>query len=99
MDTKLTKDLEEQGLIRELIRLVNAERKKQGLTINDLVKFYYKTNDQNLETIFRDYEEKIKESTKSKKLIKEDADHEKWVKLNISKKELSIRLVAPGAPD
>jgi isoleucyl-tRNA synthetase len=37
LDTKITKELEEEGKDREWVRNVNSERKKMGLTPNDVV--------------------------------------------------------------
>jgi len=41
LDTKITPELEEQGMIREFIRKIQAERKKQGLTPKDKIRVYF----------------------------------------------------------
>ncbi len=41
LDTKITPELEEQGMVREFIRQIQAERKKQGLTPKDKIKVYF----------------------------------------------------------
>jgi len=48
LDTQLTNDLIEEGLVREVMRAVQDERKAQGLGFADRISFCYSTNDQML---------------------------------------------------
>jgi isoleucyl-tRNA synthetase len=45
LDTELTDQLRQEGLLREMIRKTNAQRKKAGLTINDHVDLKVQTED------------------------------------------------------
>jgi len=65
LDTKITPELKEQGLVREFIRQVQAERKKQGLTPKNPIKVYF--NDTKLKQIIEKNRDQIK-----KQVIAED---------------------------
>ncbi|MBU1180343.1 isoleucine--tRNA ligase [Patescibacteria group bacterium] len=67
LDTKITQELKEEGCVRELIRGVNALRKKAGLTPKDKVVLYLQA-DKKLEKVFEKNKEKILKTTISKKL-------------------------------
>lgn len=45
-DTNITPELEKEGVERELIRLINAERKKAKLQISDIISATYSTDDE-----------------------------------------------------
>lgn len=51
LDTKMTPELQQQGLHRELVRQINALRKKQGLTIHDRVHIIFSTDSQSLQEL------------------------------------------------
>jgi isoleucyl-tRNA synthetase len=51
LDPTLSGDLKREGLQRELVRQINALRKKQGLTINDLVIVRYATDSAALQQV------------------------------------------------
>jgi len=71
LDTKLTKELEEEGMVREFIRKVQAERKKQGLTPKDRINLYY--NDK----IIEKNKEQVLKAVIADKLIKGEFKIEK----------------------
>ncbi len=48
LNTDLNPELKAEGNLRELIRNINALRKKAGLTIGDKVEIYFQTKDQEL---------------------------------------------------
>jgi len=60
LDTKLTPELKEQGMVREFIRSVQAERKKQGLTPKDKIKVCF--GDKELKEIIEKNKGQIKKS-------------------------------------
>ena len=41
LDTKITPELKQEGMIRDFIRQIQAERKKKGLTPKDKIKVYF----------------------------------------------------------
>ncbi len=63
LDTKISSELEEEGMAREFIRQVQALRKKEGLIPRDKIKVYYSEN--------KDIIEKYKDEIK-KQVIAED---------------------------
>ncbi len=65
LDTKITPELKEQGMVREFIRQIQAERKKQGLIPKDKIKVYF--NDAKLKQIIEKNRDQIK-----KQVIAED---------------------------
>ena len=70
LDTKLTDELKAQGLVREIVRTVNALRKDAGLSIGDRVTLNFETADPSTEKVMRDFEDKIKKETLSDKIEK-----------------------------
>lgn len=47
LDTAITRELEIEGLSREIIRTVNAIRKEVGLSVNDSAQLYYSSDELN----------------------------------------------------
>ena len=66
LNTKITQGLKEEGCVRELIRSINAHRKKIGLTPKDEVIVFIDTG--KLKSIFEKNKEKILKSTVGKEL-------------------------------
>ena len=58
-DFEITQELKQEGLKREMTRVVNGLRKKQGLGINDKIVLGYKTQSQELIDVFNN--EKLKQ--------------------------------------
>jgi len=65
LNTQITKELEEEGMIREFTRQIQAERKKAGLTPKDKIKVCF--GDSKIKEIVEKNKEKIK-----KQVIAED---------------------------
>lgn len=59
LNTTLSADLEEEGIVRELIRHVNALRKEKGLTIQDSITLAYDTSDNALVHIIEKYKDEL----------------------------------------
>ncbi|MBU2595929.1 isoleucine--tRNA ligase, partial [Patescibacteria group bacterium] len=64
LDTEITPELKEKGVVRDLIREINALRKKEGLTIKDRTKIIFGA-DIKTKKIIKKYKEEILESTLS----------------------------------
>ena len=72
LDTRITKELEEEGLIREFIRQIQALRKEKGLTPKDKIRVYFglsaavptkvgtKVGDSKLKDIIEKHKDQIK---------------------------------------
>jgi len=71
LDLKITKELEQEGIVREFIRKVQDERKKQGLTPNDKINLYYN------EEIIEKNKEQVLKAVIADKLIKGEFKVEK----------------------
>ncbi len=63
LDTLLTPELQEKGLLRDLVRQVNALRKKQGLTIKDRVAVIFKTDSADLTAVITKYGDELQQGT------------------------------------
>ena len=91
LDTKLNKELKEEGLVRELIRSVNALRKKQGLTIKDKVEVNFQTEDQELVKVIENNHDELCKGTSSKSFIASTGTEE--VKINEKVLHLTLNKV------
>ena len=70
LDTKISKSLREEGLMREVIRNVQSARKKAGLEVNDRISLWLKSSDDMLTTVIssKHLSDKIKQETLAKTL-------------------------------
>ena len=69
LDTELTAELKEEGLVRELTRNINDMRKEAGLTPEDKIILYYDVRPgQNFQEFFSRWEEIIKAETRSSQI-------------------------------
>ncbi|MGC9048940.1 MAG: isoleucine--tRNA ligase [Patescibacteria group bacterium] len=69
LETKITPQLKEEGLFREIIRQINSLRKEAELTIKDKINLYYQTESAELKNVFQKFALEIKNETVSKNLI------------------------------
>jgi len=81
LDTKLTPELKEEGLLRELVRTINGMRKKAGLTLSDRVKIEYKLADEELKSVLSKYSSELKKSTLADEIMESGGKIEE-VKIN-----------------
>jgi len=63
IDEKLTAELKREGLMREVIRYVQAARKKAGLNVDDHIKLFLETDDTELAKAIGEYQEAIHAET------------------------------------
>ncbi|MGB9726485.1 MAG: isoleucine--tRNA ligase [Minisyncoccia bacterium] len=95
LNTEITPELKEEGIIRELIRQIQEQRKNQKLTLKDKVILNLYTPDKELKEILEKNQEKLAKETIAKKLIilkekpqkaeKLDFDQEIWLLLDKEK--------------
>jgi isoleucyl-tRNA synthetase len=55
LDLTITDELKYEGMVREMVRQINAMRKDAHLTIGDTISLYYEIPDAELEKIFLHY--------------------------------------------
>ncbi len=65
LNTLITKELEEEGIVREFVRQIQELRKKNGLTPKDKIRVFY--TDKNLNEVLKKHERQVK-----KQVIAED---------------------------
>lgn len=65
LDTQITNELKEEGILRELVRAVNNLRKDKKLTINDQVDLVYQTDSPELKLVINKYQKELQENTRS----------------------------------
>jgi isoleucyl-tRNA synthetase len=95
VNTNISKDLESEGLARDLVRRIQALRKEADFDIDDQIITYYE-GDQEIEIVFQEESAYIKEETLSDDLKHKKAPLEaivqeyeidgQWVKLGVLKK-------------
>jgi len=65
LDIKLTPELKQEGIKRELVRAINNARKNSGMTIQDRAIIYYQTESKDIKQAFEKFGEEIKKDTLS----------------------------------
>ncbi|MBU0597769.1 isoleucine--tRNA ligase, partial [Patescibacteria group bacterium] len=71
LDKTITDELKGLGVVREVIRQINAMRKDAQLTIDDLITLYYEVEDEFLEKIITHYKKDICSETLASECLKE----------------------------
>jgi isoleucyl-tRNA synthetase len=94
LDTELTDELREEGILRELIRSINNLRRERKLTVNDKIHLAYQTDSKELKTTINKYQKELLENTRSlsiKELSNENVERQqiKEIKMN----ELLVKIV------
>lgn len=72
--TEITRDLEKEGMARELIRAINSIRKEEKLTMNDIGSVIWNSDDDIVKEVFEDYGSEISRATHSNNIKKGDAN-------------------------
>ncbi len=63
LDTSVSAELKEEGLVRDLVRLINAARKAAGFTINDRVSIRLQSDLSTIPSVIQHHDDAIKQST------------------------------------
>jgi isoleucyl-tRNA synthetase len=92
LDTNLTDDLKEKGVLRELIRFINVLRKESGLKPVDKPVETYQTESASLLAVIEKYKEEIIKSTSAGSLEKVDASPETQLVKKINGEEIILGL-------
>lgn len=62
MDTKITPELKQEGIYREILRLIQDQRKISGFSAGQIINLFYQA-DKELEKIIKSYRDKIEKNT------------------------------------
>ncbi|HKK54633.1 MAG TPA: isoleucine--tRNA ligase [Patescibacteria group bacterium] len=94
LDTNLSPDLIEEGMKREIIRVINNLRKNSGLTIEDRVVVYYSSLEPEFAAAINKYQEDIEREVLADKITKLETEVETEIKkqININNKSINIGL-------
>lgn len=94
LDTTLTDDLLQEGIIRDLIRKFNSERKNANLTINDNIAISMEVDDHFIRNSIKKFESDLKENLQAKKiLLNLDNNFEKEFKIKGKNIKFTINVV------
>lgn len=91
IDEKLTPALKREGLMREVIRHVQAARKSAGLNVDDRIELALTTNSQQLQKAIDEHAKTIQQETLASKISKSVDGHTVIVK--VEGEELEVCLV------
>ncbi len=69
LDTVITPELAAEGMLRELVRSINALRKQQKLTLQDHITITYQTTDALVQQVFTTQAEQLQQSVLAKALV------------------------------
>ncbi len=90
LDFTITPELKREGLMREVVRVVQAARKDAGLNVDDRITLQLTTDDTELRSAIDEHAETIKTETLAVKLASVDGGYE--TKVKVEGKELAICL-------
>ena len=80
LDTHISADLESEGWAREIIRLIQTQRKEQDFDLSDRISVTYKTDSEKLKSAFAVHTDMIKSEVLALQItIQEDLDAETFV--------------------
>ncbi|MDD5551670.1 MAG: isoleucine--tRNA ligase [Candidatus Pacebacteria bacterium] len=71
LDTKITKELKEEGFLREITRAIQEMRKKGGLSKENVIEIHYKGDEKN-SNILKKKKNFVKEETLAKDLLEKE---------------------------
>jgi len=89
IDSSITIELKQEGMLRELVRTINGMRKTAGLTPGDVITLQYQTDSEELKKVFAQYGDELKKSVIASE-IKEGKGGEE-VNVNGEKVKIEIK--------
>lgn len=93
LDTILTEELKQEGLIREIIRSIQSARKQANLNIDDRIKLELAINDDELKQAIDRFETLLKTEVLASELIITDDLNQEFDKSNVNNIEFGIKLM------
>jgi isoleucyl-tRNA synthetase len=93
LDTTVTKELEQEGIVRDLVRYIQSMRKSAGFNIEDTIITYYEADGQIREAIER-WDPYLKGETLSKDLVAGEPPAEAYrEKVDVAGQEVELAVV------
>ncbi len=90
IDTKITPELKQEGLMREVIRAVQNARKQADLQVDDRIKLRLATDDKQLAKAINEHGDTITTETLTTKLTDQKLAHSSTTKIDDSHLEISL---------
>jgi isoleucyl-tRNA synthetase len=81
LDLVITPELKREGLMREVIRHIQAARKEAGLNVDDRIELFLDTDDEELTAAIHEHTSTIQAETLADTLSQEEFDYKKEVKV------------------
>jgi len=75
LNTEITSELKNEGMLREIARQISGLRKEAGLTIQDKAIVYFETGSEEIKELVKKFNEEIKVKTSSENLIEKKPDN------------------------
>ena len=95
LDTKITPELKQEGILRELVRLINGIRKQAGFTVKDTISIYWESSDKTVKEAISRFKLILLKETLADKIIQKRPDlpslQEKEVKLETTNLWIGIK--------
>ena len=92
LDTELTSELQELGLVRELVSKIQSVRKETGFEVTDHISIVLFAND-DMNKVFEKYADDIKSSTLADSLVVEDLEGLTNIEINAETVKLKLEKV------
>ncbi len=96
LDTKITEELKIEGLAREIVRTIQAMRKKAGFNVEDRIQLFWNASDETLKSVFEKEGSYISKETLAKEVkfgdVKE-SDYNEKAKVEGQEIELGVKKV------
>jgi isoleucyl-tRNA synthetase len=90
IDWHITPELKREGLMREVVRHVQAARKDAGLNVDDRIVLSLATSDEELQHAIHGYNETIMAETLAMKLVETQFAYETTVKVEGGELKISL---------
>ena len=94
IDESLTPELKREGLMREVIRHIQAARKNAGLNVDDRISFSLSTDNSELDAAITEHLETITAETLGTNMINGDLRHTTEVRVEGASLTISLAKVA-----
>ncbi|MFZ2544818.1 MAG: isoleucine--tRNA ligase [Candidatus Saccharimonadales bacterium] len=91
LDFEITPELKREGLVREVIRHVQAARKEAGLNVDDRITLSLSTSDKDLTKAINEHVDTIKTETLANDITEAVYEYQTKVKVEDSEMELSLK--------